>query len=399
VALRLYNTLTDAIEEFRPAGDEVRMYVCGVTPYDTTHLGHAFCYVVFDVLNRYLRFLGWRVRYIQNITDIDDDVLKRANRDGRDWKELGDENVAIHQRSLDALGVEAPAGYPRATEAVPEIIRIARDLIARGHAYEAQGNVYFRVGSDPGYGKLSRLDVAEMERLLNERGGRTDDPRKEQPLDFLLWQAAEPGQPSWESPWGPGRPGWHIECTAMAIRDLGETIDIHGGGADLIFPHHESEIAQSEAWTGKRPFSRVWMHVGMVRMDGEKMSKSLGNMVFVEQLLTRFSAAAIRLYLAGFPYREAFEYDESELRAKEALVDQLRRAASVSSVSGGSALDASPHRVRFLAALDNDLDTPTAVAVLGDLSTAILDTNERGQSVRAAQSALRTLATLVGVTL
>ncbi len=402
MALRLYNTLSDSVEEFRVEGGEVRMYVCGVTPYDTTHLGHAFCYVVFDVLHRYLRFLGRRVRYVQNITDIDDDILRRARRDGKGWRELGDEHVAIHQRSLDALGVLPPERYPRASEAVPQIIEIANDLIARGHAYVVDGNVYFRVASDPDYGKLSRYGIEEMQRLLDERGGRTDDPRKEQPLDFLLWQAEQPevfaDEPTWKSPWGRGRPGWHIECTAMAIRDLGETIDIHGGGDDLKFPHHESEIAQSESWTG-RPFARFWMHVGMVRMDGEKMSKSLGNMVFVEQLLQRYSPAAIRLYLSSFPYRDAFEYDETHLRARAGLVERLRRAATARSGKVAEELDPSGYRTRFLNALDDDLDTRRAIGALDALSGAILDVEEHGGVVRMAQGELRTLAGILGVTL
>jgi L-cysteine:1D-myo-inositol 2-amino-2-deoxy-alpha-D-glucopyranoside ligase len=381
-----------------------------VTPYDTTHLGHAFCYVAFDVLIRYLRFLGYRVRYVQNITDIDNDILRRANELGERWDTLGNRYVAIHQRSLDALGVEPPERYPRATEEIPMMIEIIQGLVDRGHAYESGGNVYFRVASYREYGKLSRLGREEMADLLTKTGDPADDPRKERPIDFLLWQAAKPGEPTWPSPWGPGRPGWHIECSAMAMRYLGPTIDIHGGGGDLVYPHHESEIAQSESWSDRWPFARVWMHVGMLMMDGEKMSKSLGNMAFVADLLTRYSPEAIRLYLLSVHYRGVLEYDESTLQATEGLVDRLRRAAGAPAGShGDTALDPDAHRARFLAALNDDLDTPAAIAALRDLADAILDASERNgastsatpgpSQVGAAQAELRTLAGILGLRL
>jgi L-cysteine:1D-myo-inositol 2-amino-2-deoxy-alpha-D-glucopyranoside ligase len=411
VALRLYSTLSRTTEEFRPADDGVvRIYVCGVTPYDTTHLGHAFCYVAFDVLIRYLRFLGHRVRYIQNITDVDNDILRRANELGERWDALGNRYIAIHQRSLDALGVEPPERYPRATEEVPVMVEIIQDLVARGHAYESGGNVYFRVASDPEYGKLSRLGREEMAELLTKTGDPADDPCKEQPIDFLLWQAARPGEPTWPSPWGPGRPGWHIECSAMAMRYLGPTLDIHGGGGDLVYPHHESEIAQSESWSNRRPFARVWMHVGMLTMDGEKMSKSLGNMAFVADLLARYSPDAIRLYLLSVRYRGVLEYDETALQASEGLVDRLRQAARAPEWSHGeTALDPAPYRSGFLAALDDDLDTPAAIAALRDLADGILDACERNTTstgaprgacrVGDAQAELRTLAQVLGIRL
>jgi L-cysteine:1D-myo-inositol 2-amino-2-deoxy-alpha-D-glucopyranoside ligase len=402
VTLRLYSTLSQTTEEFRPVGEAVTMYVCGVTPYDTTHLGHAFCYVQFDVLGRYLRFLGHRVRYIQNITDIDDDILRRARETGTPWDELGNEYVAIHQRSLDALGVEPPERYPRATKEVPMMVEIIRGLIERGHAYEREGNVYFRVASDAEYGKLSRLRPEEMAERLAETGDRTDDPRKEQPLDFLLWQAASPGEPTWQSPWGPGRPGWHIECSAMAMRYLGETLDIHGGGSDLVYPHHESEIAQSESWSGRKPFARCWMHVGMLRMDGEKMSKSLGNMVFVEELLKEHSPEAIRLYLLSTHYRGALEYDAATLGTTEDLVTLLRRSSEARephAVDADRPLDPTPYRERFLAALDDDLQTPAAIEALRDLAEAILAASARAQAVAPARAELRTLAGILGIRL
>ena len=323
MSLRLYSTLSRTIEEFRPAGDEVRTYVCGVTPYDTAHLGHAFLYVSFDVLHRFLRYLGYRVRYIQNITDIDNDILRRAKELDEPWDELGNRYVKIHQDGLDALGVEPPVKYPRATEEIPLMVEMIEALIARGHAYEAGGNVYFRVSSDPDYGCLSRLPLDEMADELTETGDPADDPLKEAPVDFLLWQAAKPGEPTWPSPWGPGRPGWHIECSAMSIRYLGETLDIHGGGGDLVYPHHESEIAQSECWSGQRPFARFWLHAGMLRMDGEKMSKSLGNMVFVHDLVKQYRPEALRLFLSSVRYRDVLEWDPDKVAACEKVVTLL----------------------------------------------------------------------------
>jgi L-cysteine:1D-myo-inositol 2-amino-2-deoxy-alpha-D-glucopyranoside ligase len=400
VTLRLYSTLSRTTEEFRPLGDEVRMYVCGVTPYDTTHLGHAFCYVVFDVLGRYLRYLGYSVRYIQNITDIDNDILRRAGELGERWDELGNRYVAIHQQSLDALGVAPPERYPRATEAIPMIVKMVKRLVERGCAYERDGNVYFRVASDPDYGRLSGLSREEMATRLTETGDPADDPRKEQPLDFLLWQAAKPGEPTWESPWGPGRPGWHIECSAMSYEFLGEQLDIHGGGGDLVYPHHESEIAQSECWSGKHPFASVWMHVGMLRMDGEKMSKSLGNMVFVRDLIETYSANAIRLYLLGVHYRGVLEWDEDALGATGGVVERLHlatRAADESSAA--TTFDPDPYRARFLSALDDDLNTPLAIAALRDLAEAVFAARDRGGSVGAAQAELRTLAGILGLSL
>jgi L-cysteine:1D-myo-inositol 2-amino-2-deoxy-alpha-D-glucopyranoside ligase len=411
VTLRLYSTLSRTIEEFRPAGpagEEVRVYVCGVTPYDTAHLGHAFLYVSFDVLHRFLRYQGMKVRYIQNITDIDNDILRRAGELNRDWQELGDHYVEIHQAGLDALGVEPPARYPRATEEIPMMVEMCEALIAKGHAYEAGGNVYFRVASDPGYGRLSRLSPEQMAPVLTETGDPADDPRKEAPIDFLLWQAARPGEPTWPSPWGPGRPGWHIECSAMSIRYLGETLDIHGGGGDLVYPHHESEIAQSECWTGQRPFSRFWLHAGMLRMDGEKMSKSLGNMVFVHDLVKTYRPEAIRLYLSGVRYRDVLEWDPAAVMACEDLVTLLQTAAGMRHPvhddaqpyqSSGTPVDPEPFKQRFVAAMEDDLDTPTAIVALRELAEAIVAGREASRPLSDARHELRTLAAILGVTL
>jgi len=411
VTLRLYSTLSRTTEEFRPAGpagDEVRVYVCGVTPYDTAHLGHAFLYVSFDVLHRFLRYQGMHVRYVQNITDIDNDILRRAGELKRDWKELGDYYVGIHQAGLDALGVEPPVKYSRATEEIPMMVEMIASMIGKGHAYEAEGNVYFRVASDPGYGRLSGLTAREMAPLLTETGDPADDPRKEAPVDFLLWQAAKPGEPTWPSPWGPGRPGWHIECSAMSIRYLGETIDIHGGGGDLVYPHHESEIAQSECWSGQRPFSRFWLHAGMLRMDGEKMSKSLGNMVFVHDLIKTYSPEALRLYLSGVRYRDVLEWDPAAVTASEELVTLFKTAAGMQhpvhngeqpSQSSGTPVDPEPFRQRFVAAMEDDLNTPQAIVALRELAEAIVAGRKDARPISQARQELRTLAEILGVVL
>ncbi len=289
--MKLFNTLTQSLEQFVPLEDKkVRIYVCGVTPYDTTHLGHAFTYVSFDTLIRYLEFLGYTVNYVQNVTDIDDDVLRKARELGVAWDELGKRETERYLNDMDALNVRRPNVYARASAEIPTMLEIIQTLLARGLAYENQGNVYYSVKQDSGFGLMAQAiglnDYQSMLTIANERGNFPDDPHKKDPLDFVLWQAQAPGEPAWPSPWGPGRPGWHIECSAMSLRYLGEQLDIHGGGADLAFPHHTCEIAQSEHFTDKAPFSRFWMHTGMVHQDGEKMSKSLGNLTLVSDLLT-----------------------------------------------------------------------------------------------------------------
>jgi L-cysteine:1D-myo-inositol 2-amino-2-deoxy-alpha-D-glucopyranoside ligase len=395
--VKLYDTLSGETKEFAPwDGRTVRLYVCGVTPYDTTHIGHAMTYLTFDVINRYCQYLGWRVKYVQNVTDIDDDILKRANRDNEDWDLLGDRHTRQLVQDLSALNVLWPQVFPRASEEVEMIVEINQALIEKGMAYESGGNVYFRVASDEDYGVLGKYTHAEMVELSRERGADPDDKLKEGPLDFIMWQAMKPGEPNWESPWGPGRPGWHIECSAMAMRYLGETIDIHGGGSDLIYPHHECEIAQSQHFTGKVPFTRFWMHIGMVEYHGEKMSKSLGNLVLAREVLRHQSADALRLYLHSNHYRTAWEYRDTGPSDYEGLASLLREAMSVHS-GYNLEVDASGFERRFRGALDDDLNTPEAVRVLHELASTIVTHAAKHHNVRGAQDRLRVLAGILGV--
>ena len=357
--MRLYNTESAKVEPLRVESEPIGVYVCGITPYDTTHLGHAFTYVVFDVLVRTLRASGRRVRYVQNVTDVDDDVLKRARELGTAWDSLAREETALYQADMAALNVLPPDVFPRASESIPRIIALVARLLAQGHAYVSGGNVYFRVNSRADYGRLSRLPPERMVELSAQRGADPDDPHKHDPLDFILWQKSAPDEPRWESPWGLGRPGWHIECSAMVLQFLGDQVDIHGGGHDLVFPHHESEIAQSESATGVSPFARIWMHVGMLRHQGEKMSKSLGNLVLVHDLLGQYDADTLRVLLLEHHYRESWEYSDGLLRSAAGRVASLRQ--QVESLPDGSG---SGRAGEVSAALDDDLDTPRALSAL-----------------------------------
>jgi L-cysteine:1D-myo-inositol 2-amino-2-deoxy-alpha-D-glucopyranoside ligase len=396
--MKLYNALHERVENFKVDKEPVTIYVCGITPYDTTHLGHAFTYATFDVLIRYLEFLGHPVDYVQNVTDIDDDILRRADRDGDDWKELGDRWTAYFIEDMQTLNVRPPDHFPRATDVIAEMTDIIQRLIEAGLAYESGGSVYFHIDAWPEYGKLSRIPRTEMLPIANERGNIPDDPHKKDPMDFVLWQAQAPGEPAWDSPWGPGRPGWHIECSTMASSLLGDTIDIHGGGADLIFPHHESEIAQSEGATGQKPFVRFWLHTAMVRHDGEKMSKSLGNLVMVRDLLETWSSDAVRLYMADHHFREPWSHDEEELARAEKRAARLREAMLASGGSG-TAVDAGETRTAFIAAMNDNLDTSSALAALDRLANEILQAAEARRDVTAAQTALRAMGRVFGLRL
>ncbi len=413
--MKLVNTLTRQEEEFVPLGDPVRMYVCGVTPYDENHVGHAMSYIVFDVLRRYLEYRGYRVRHVQNFTDIDDRIIARAARLEIDEAELAQRYIDRYFDDMRALNILPAHEYPRATQEISEMIRLIEGLIEKGYAYAAPaqpgseyGDVYYRVTRKRDYGKLSRRNLDDV-----IAGARVEPGEgKENPLDFALWKGAKPGEPTWDSPWGPGRPGWHIECSAMSLKYLGEQIDIHGGGEDLIFPHHENEIAQTEAFTDKEPFVRYWLHNAWVRMGEEKMSKSLGNFVPVREAVQRWGADAVRLFVLTSHYRSPLNYGEEGLDAAKRGAGRLRTsvsgaptataAASTDVTTPGKAppaLEASPFRERFIEAMDHDLNTPQGVAALFDLAREINRARDEGLDVQGAQSTLRELAGVLGLTL
>ncbi len=307
--MKIYNTLSGRKEDFIPQSDTVKMYVCGVTPYAPSHLGHAMSYIVFDTIRRYLEFRGYKVKYVQNFTDIDDKIIARANESGISARELAQKFIDQYFADMDALNIKRADVYPRATEEIPKMLEVIEGLIRKGHAYEAGGDVYFRVKSDPDYGKLSHRTLDGMMAGARIEVGQA----KEHPLDFTLWKAAKPGEPQWQSPWGQGRPGWHIECTAMSLKYLGQTLDIHGGGQDLIFPHHENEIAQSESFTGVKPFVRYWLHNGLMQLGEEKMSKSTGKLIGIREVLEKYGADAIRLWVLSSHYRSPITYSDENL--------------------------------------------------------------------------------------
>ena len=402
--MKLVNTITRQEEEFVPLGDTVSMYVCGVTPYDENHIGHAMSYIVFDVLRRYLEYRGYRVRHVQNFTDIDDRIIARAARLGIDEAELAQRYIDRYFEDMRALNILPAHEYPRATQEIPEMIRMIEGLVEKGYAYVApaqaesgHGDVYYRVKRKRDYGKLSRRNLEDM-----VAGARVEPGEgKENPMDFALWKSAKAGEPAWDSPWGPGRPGWHIECSAMSLKYLGEQIDIHGGGEDLIFPHHENEIAQTEAFTGKEPFVRYWLHNAWVRMGEEKMSKSLGNFVPVREAVRRWGADAVRLFVLTSHYRSPLTYSEEALDAAKRGAERLRTSLSGAPQVGAALaeLDASPFRERFIEAMDRDLNTPQAVAALFDLAREINRARDENQALEEAQTTLRELADLLGLTL
>jgi cysteinyl-tRNA synthetase len=395
--MKLYNSKTQTTEEFALRDSQVTVYVCGITPYDTTHLGHAFTYTNYDQLIRYLELKGISVRYAQNVTDIDDDILRKAKETGDDWRELGTRWTHHFIDDMIALNVRPPEFYPHATDVIPEIIQSVEDLIRAGVAYESNGSVYFAVERYPEFGQLSHLPQDEMLAVANERGNHPDDPNKRAPIDFVLWQAQAPGEPAWDSPWGPGRPGWHIECSTMATKYLGNTVDVHGGGLDLCFPHHECEIAQIKPVRTDEPYVRFWLHTAMVGYQGEKMSKSLGNLIMVSDLLKTYPADALRLYLGSHHYREAWSYEQADLDKYNEIAEQMR--AAVQAHSGpGPALNTDEFEVEFTEAMENDLDTPRALRALIGLASGIQAASEQGQNVQVAQEALRKYGQVFGLT-
>lgn len=357
--MRLYDTARRAVVPFE-VGPIVKMYTCGITPYDSAHVGHAATYLLYDVLQRRLRDLGHRTQCVRNITDIDDPLFAKARQLEVFYLDLAAEEMARFDSCMKALHLLEPFSEPRATSAIPDILGFIGMVLDAGHAYQAGGSVYFSVTSFGGFGKISHLDRPTMLRLAAENGGYPEDALKRDPLDFVLWQPSAPDEPAWESLWGRGRPGWHIECSALAMRELGTTIDLHGGATDLIFPHHECESAQSEAATGE-PFVRHWLHAPLVSYEGTKMSKSLGNLVFVSDLLKEWDPAAIRLTVLDHHYRHPWDWTDGLLHDAD---DRLRRWRAAGSASGEGALEA----VR--AAIDDDLDTPAALAAADQAAAA-----------------------------
>jgi L-cysteine:1D-myo-inositol 2-amino-2-deoxy-alpha-D-glucopyranoside ligase len=375
IALRVRDTLSGRKVLLEPGeaggGKVLRLYVCGVTPYDSGHLGHAFTFCMFDVLVRFVEASGIAVRYVQNVTDVDDPLFERARRDGVDWRQLADRELQVHLRDMSSLGWRPPDFMPRVSEEIEPITSAASALHSKGFAYRTDA-LYFDVSRYPGYGRLSHLTRRSMLRKLREEGlyGTVGPGAKKDALDFPLWRGSGSEEPSWPSGFGEGRPGWHLECSAMAMRYLGEQIDIHGGGRDLAFSHHESERAQSECLTGKVPFARIWMHTGLVRYEGRKMSKSLGNLVLVSQALERAPAAAVRLYLASRVYRRDWDFSWSGLARAARLVERLRallegeaRGAGAGPSGARPAAPGAP-MAEFRRALADDLDTPRAMRAL-----------------------------------
>lgn len=374
MTLRLYSSLGGKKRDFQSLEPgKVRMYVCGVTPYDVTHLGHAFSYVQFDTLRRYLTWAGYEVKYVQNLTDIDDDMIMVSKRQGgRPISEIRDENDAILRRDLDRLNVLRPSAYPFATEHIAEVIATTAKIIANGCGYVVDGDVFFEAAKFEGYGRLNGVTVEELATRENPESKR--EHKKRGPLDFLLWQQVDPGDPSWPSPWGPGRPGWSIECTAMSTTHLGNQIDIHGGGLDLIYPHHENEIAQAECATGQKPFCGWWMHNGMVQLDGVKMSKSLGNLVLARDLMEDFEPDHLRHFLLSHHYRASADYRGSALPA---LADEYQRLKTAATAEGAAEGEDIVLCEQFRATMDDDIDTPSALYVLDRAAQRVLDGTAR----------------------
>ena len=394
IRMRLYNTLSRSVEELVVEDNTVNMYVCGITPYAPSHLGHAMCAVVFDVIRRYLEYKGYKVTFIQNFTDIDDKMIIAAHDEGIKVSELAERNIQAYLSELDRLNVLEASEYPRATEEIDSIIQVITDLIGKGYAYEISGDVYFRVKQDEDYGKLSRRNIDDL-----LAGARLEiEETKENPADFALWKSQKPREPAWDSPWGPGRPGWHIECTAMSLTYLNNKIDIHGGGQDLVFPHHENEIAQSESYTGIEPFARYWMHNGTLGYGEEKMSKSLGNVFSIGEALKVFSADAIRMFFLSSHYRTPLVFSSESVKGQQRAIERLKSA--VTSNSGeGEVLKTSSYREKFEAAMDEDFNTPIAFSVIFDLARDINRESSNGLNVASAQDLLSELVKVLGITL
>ncbi|MDR2656912.1 MAG: cysteine--tRNA ligase [Oscillospiraceae bacterium] len=402
--MKIFNTRSRVKEDFVPlTPGQVRMYACGPTVYNYFHIGNARAFITFDTLRRYLEFRGLKVTFVQNLTDIDDKMIRRANEEGITVAELAERFIKIYHEDAAKLGVRPATFHPRATEHMPEIIALVQTLVNKGHAYAAEGDVYFDTQSFPHYGCLCGQNLDDL-----ESGARVDiDERKRHPMDFALWKSKKPGEPSWESPWGAGRPGWHIECSAMAMKYLGETFDIHGGGSDLIFPHHENELAQSEAATGK-PFARYWMHNGMLNIDNQKMSKSLGNFMLFHDIIKEVDPEAVRLFLLSAQYRSPLNYSQEQLKQAQSTLTRLYAArarslflldhAPTDAQPGDAAATAEIDAARnqFITAMDDDMNTADALAALFELVRIVnVSLNDAGKT--AIQHWFDVFASLTGV--
>ena len=401
--MRLHNTLSGRVEEFTPRNDnQVLMYVCGITPYADSHLGHAMSYIIFDTLRRYLEYRGYEVKHVQNYTDIDDKLIARAEAEGRTVEAIADEYSADFSKSIADLNVLPAHIYPRATQEIPAIVEMIEGLIDKGYAYvgppkgaHEASDVYFRVEKKSDYGKLAKRSLDSM-----LSGARIEPLEgKENPMDFTLWKSAKPGEPSWSSPWGEGRPGWHIECSAMSYRHLGAQIDIHGGGMDLVFPHHENEIAQTEAFTGEVPFATYWIHNGLMQLGDQKMSKSIGNLINMRQAIDTYGGDAIRVFVLSSGYRSPLTYSVEAIAAGKTGAERLRNAVETPDAGSGDPIDPEPYKERFLAAMDDDLNTSQAIGVLFDLARDINRKRDAGHAVGGAQAMLRELAGVLGLRL
>lgn len=413
--LKISNTLSGEKEPWSPSQDkEVRLYVCGVTVYDHCHLGHARSAVVFDVIRNYLEYMGFSVRYVKNFTDVDDKIIRRAQQEGKDWKEIAEKYIGSYEEDMARLGVRPPTAAPKATEYIPEMIGLIETLVSKGIAYPVEGDVYYEVAKFPSYGKLSKQKLDEM-----IAGARVEvDERKKSPLDFALWKSSKPGEPAWKSPWGMGRPGWHIECSAMAMKLLGETLDLHGGGKDLIFPHHENEIAQSEAATGKE-FVHTWIHHGFVTVDQEKMSKSLGNFFTIKEIFEKsprfpegIIAEVIRFYLLSTHYRSPVDFSDQSLKTAKSGLDHFYELLHKLEELGPTVGEALPPRENvpagsewdrfreaFEASMEDDFNTARAIGALQEFRAEINTrmSTSGAPSLRAAQALLRSLGGLLGL--
>lgn len=404
--MKLYNTISKQKEAFRPiVPGEIRMYACGPTVYDLFHIGNARTFMVFDAMRQYFQYRGYKVHFVQNFTDIDDKIINKANKEGVTFEAISEKFIKEYYKDADSLGIERADVHPRVTENIPEIIKIIRILQEKGHAYEVDGDVYFDVQSYPDYGKLSKQNLEDL-----QQGSRVEvDERKKSPLDFVLWKSSKEGEPSWDSPWGEGRPGWHIECSAMAKKYLGDTIDIHGGGGDLVFPHHENEVAQSEAATGK-PFANYWLHVGYLNVNNEKMSKSLGNFFTVRDIRKEFDLEVLRFFMLSAHYRNPLNFNKDLLVSAKSGLERLYHSKerlehllkNVELKNLTEEEEAIKMRLRdyeegFIEKMDDDFNTADGIAVIFDLVKDLNTNIQENTSKELVQSGLDLLRKLTGV--